>query len=162
MLRWLRRTPDPKVLVIGLDGVPHSLLTKLIDGGEVPNLAAIAASGELRCAESTQPTVSCAAWTSFTTGVNPGAHGVYGFVDRTPGTYQQYITGSNYVRSPQIWRTLSDRGRRVIVMNVPVSTPPPEVNGFLVSGFLAPSLDGATHPRELRRRLERHGYRIDI
>jgi hypothetical protein len=47
-------------------------------------------------------------------------------------------------------------------MNVPVSTPPPEVNGFLVSGFLAPALDGATYPPELRQRLERHGYRIDI
>ena len=162
MLSWFRRTPDPRVLVIGLDGVPHSLLTKLIDGGEVPNLAAIAASGELRRAESTQPTVSCAAWTSFTTGVNPGAHGVYGFVDRSPGTYQQYITGTTYVRSPQIWRTLSDRGRRVIVMNVPVSTPPQEVNGFLVSGFLAPALDGATYPPGLRQRLEQHGYRIDI
>jgi predicted AlkP superfamily phosphohydrolase/phosphomutase len=166
MLRWFRRNaesePDTKALVIGLDGVPHSLLTELIDSGEVPNLAAIAGSGELRRAASTQPTVSCAAWTSFVTGVNPGAHGVYGFVDREPGSYQQYITGTRYVRSPQVWQTLSERGRRVIIMNVPVTAPPPEVNGLLVSGFLAPSLDGATYPEDLQQRLERHGYRIDI
>ncbi len=162
MLNWFRRTPDRRALVIGLDGVPHSLLTELIDGGEAPNLAAIAASGDLRRAESTQPTVSCAAWTSFVTGVNPGTHGVYGFVDRTPGSYQQYITGTGYVRAPQVWRTLGERGRRVIIMNVPVTSPPPEVNGLLVSGFLAPALDGATYPPELRQRLERHGYRIDI
>ncbi|MFO8080742.1 MAG: alkaline phosphatase family protein [Armatimonadota bacterium] len=166
MLRWFRRSADRdndrRALVIGLDGVPHSLLTELIDGGEVPNLAAIADSGDLRRAESTQPTVSCAAWTSFVTGVNPGAHGVYGFVDREPASYQQYITGSGYVKSPQVWRTLSERERRVIIMNVPVTAPPPEVNGLLVSGFLAPSLDGATYPDDLQERLERHGYRIDI
>ena len=162
MLNWFRRTPERRALVIGLDGVPHSLLTELIDGGEVPNLAAIAASGDLRRAESTQPTVSCAAWTSFVTGVNPGAHGVYGFVDRTPGSYQQYITGTGYVRAPQVWQTLGERGRRVIIMNVPVTSPPTEVNGLLVSGFLAPALDGATYPPELKQRLERHGYRIDI
>ncbi|MGI5818642.1 MAG: alkaline phosphatase family protein [Armatimonadota bacterium] len=162
MLSWFRRTPERRALVIGLDGVPHSLLTELIDGGEVPNLAAIARSGELRRAHSTQPTVSCAAWTSFVTGVNPGAHGVFGFVDREPGSYQQYITGTRYVRSPQLWQTLSERDRRVIIMNVPVTTPPPKVNGLLVSGFLAPSLDGATYPADLQKRLERHGYRIDI
>ncbi len=166
MLNWFRRKADrddgTKALVIGLDGVPHSLLTELIDGGEVPHLAAIAASGDLRRADSTQPTVSCAAWTSFVTGVNPGRHGVYGFVDRRPGSYQQYITGTGYVKSPQVWRTLSERDRRVIIMNVPVTAPPPEVNGLLVSGFLAPSLDGATYPADLQQRLERHGYRIDI
>ncbi|MBD3291991.1 MAG: nucleotide pyrophosphatase [Armatimonadia bacterium] len=166
MLNWFRRkarqSDGRKALVIGLDGVPHSLLTELIDGGEVPNLAAIADSGDLRRAESTQPTVSCAAWTSFVTGVNPGAHGVYGFVDREPASYQQYITGTGYVRSPQIWRTLNERGRKVIIMNVPVTAPPMEVDGLMVSGFLAPSLDGATHPADLKDRLERHGYRIDI
>jgi len=157
-----RRQPQTRVLVIGLDGVPHSLLTELMDRGAMPNLAEIAASGDLRPAESTQPTVSCAAWTSFVTGVNPGTHGVFGFVDREPGSYRQYITGTRYVRAPQVWRILGERGRRVIIMNVPVTSPPPEINGLLVSGFLAPKLEGATHPPELAARLQRLGYRIDI
>ncbi len=162
MLSWFRRKPRNRLIVIGLDGVPHSLLMELIHRGDVPNLAAIAASGDLRPAESTYPTVSCAAWTSFVTGVNPGQHGVYGFVDRRAGSYQQYITGAQYVRSPQVFSTLSERDRRVIILNVPVTSPPPEVNGFLAGGFLAPNLDGATHPPELAERLERLGYRIDI
>jgi predicted AlkP superfamily phosphohydrolase/phosphomutase len=162
MLSWFRRKPKHRLIVIGLDGVPHSLLTELIHRGDVPNLAAIAASGDLRRAESTYPTVSCAAWTSFVTGVNPGQHGVYGFVDRRPGSYQHYITGAQYVRSPQVFSTLSERDRRVIILNVPVTSPPPDVNGFLAGGFLAPKLDGATHPPELAERLERLGYRIDI
>lgn len=162
MLTWLRRKSDRRLVVIGLDGVPHSLLSELIDGGEMPNLAAIAASGDLRPSQSTQPTVSCSAWTSFVTGVNPGRHGIYGFVDREPGSYRQDITGSQYVKSPQVFMTLGERDHRVIIMNVPVTTPPPQVNGLLVSGFLAPKLEGATHPPELAARLERLGYRIDI
>ena len=163
MLSLLRRRPaQTRVLVIGLDGVPHSLLTELIGRGVMPNLAAVAASGDLRPAESTQPTVSCAAWTSFVTGVNPGTHGVFGFVDREPGSYQQYITGMRYVRAPQVWRVLGERGHRVIIMNVPVTSPPEPVEGFLVGGFLAPRLEGATHPPELAARLQRSGYRIDI
>lgn len=162
MLKWLRRKSARRLLVIGLDGVPHSFLTELIDGGEMPNLAAITASGDLRRAESTHPTVSCTAWTSFLTGVNPGDHGIYGFVDREPGSYRQDLTSERYVKSPQVFRALGERGHRVIMINVPVTAPPPEVNGLLVSGFLAASLEGATHPPELAERLERLGYRIDI
>ncbi len=157
-----RKRSAKRVLVIGLDGVPYSLLSELIERGVTPNLAEIAASGDLRRAVSTQPTVSCAAWTSFVTSVNPGAHGVFGFVDREPGSYEQYITGTRYVRSPQVWRILGERGHRVIIMNVPVTSPPPQVNGLLVSGFLAPKLEGATYPPELASRLQRFGYRIDI
>ncbi|HUS80181.1 MAG TPA: alkaline phosphatase family protein [Armatimonadota bacterium] len=151
-----------RALVIGLDGVPHSLLSRLIADGDMPNLATIAGSGELRQATSTYPAVSCAAWTSFVTGVNPGAHGVFGFTDIRPGTYELHITGSNYVTSPPLWRMLNERGHRAIVMNVPVTFPPPQVDGLLVSGFLAPELKGATHPPELAGRLAALGYRIDI
>jgi len=159
---FFRRTPQRRLLVIGLDGVPHSLLTRLIEDGEMPTLAEIAQTGDLRRAISTQPTVSCAAWTSFVTGVNPGAHGVFGFVDRKQGSYDQYITGSRYVIAPQIWRVLSERNLRSIIMNVPVTAPPPEINGMVVSGFLAPKLQGATYPESLAQRLDRLGYRIDI
>ncbi len=162
LLSLLRRKPRRRVLVIGLDGVPHSLLTQFIANGQLPHLAQLAAEGELRSAVSVYPTVSCAAWTSFVTGVNPGAHGVFGFTDLHPGTYQMHITGSNYVTSPPLWRMLNERGHRVIFMNVPVTYPPPQVDGWLVSGFLAPEVEGATHPPELAERLKRLGYRIDI
>lgn len=162
LLARLRRKPQRHALVIGLDGVPHSLLTRLIADGDMPNLKAIADSGELRPARSVYPTVSCAAWSSFVTGVNPGKHGIFGFTDIKPGSYDMYITGSNYVTSPPLWRTLNERGHKTIVMNVPVTFPPPALDGLAVSGFLAPELDGATHPPELAQRLAALGYRIDI
>ncbi len=162
LLARLRRKPRRRMLVIGLDGVPYSLLTGLMADGDMPNLKAIAEGGDLKPALSTYPTVSCAAWSSFVTGVNPGAHGVFGFTDIRPGSYEMYITGSTYVTSPPLWRILNERGHKVIVMNVPVTFPPPDVDGLLVSGFLAPELQGATHPEGLAARLSSLGYRIDI
>ncbi len=162
LLARLRRKPRRRMLVIGLDGVPYSLLTGLMADGDMPNLKAIAEGGDLKPALSTYPTVSCAAWSSFVTGVNPGAHGVFGFTDIRPGSYEMYITGSTYVTSPPLWRILNERGHKVIVMNVPVTFPPPDVDGLLVSGFLAPELQGATHPEGLAARLSSLGYRIDM
>jgi len=162
LFSFLRGRRGPRVLTIGLDGVPHSFLTRHFEEGLLPNLAALAQGGELRRALSTHPTVSCAAWTCFVTGVNPGAHGIFGFQDRRPGSYETFITGSRRLQAPPLYRLLSDRGHRVLVMNVPVTFPPPQVNGLLVSGFLAPDLEGATHPPELAARLQSLGYRIDI
>jgi predicted AlkP superfamily phosphohydrolase/phosphomutase len=47
-------------------------------------------------------------------------------------------------------------------MNVPVTYPPRQVNGYLVSGFDAPRLGGATYPDTLAPRLKTQGYEIDI
>jgi predicted AlkP superfamily phosphohydrolase/phosphomutase len=41
---------------------------------------------------------------------------------------------------------LSDAGKRVIVVNVPVTYPPRQVNGILVGCFLSPSLEKAVYP----------------
>ncbi len=162
LFSFLKKPRGPRVLTIGLDGVPHSFLTEQIEQGALPNLASLAADGDLTPALSTYPTVSCSAWTCFVTGVNPGAHGILGFQDRRPGSYDTFITGNQHLQAPPLYRLLSERGQRVLMMNVPVTYPPPRVNGLLVSGFLAPTLEGATHPPELASRLEGFGYRIDI
>ena len=60
-----------------------------------------------------------------------------------------------------IWCELSRAGKQVIVMNVPVTYPPREVNGLMVSCFLSPSLEKATYPKELAGRLQQMGYKID-
>ena len=70
-----------KVAVIGLDGVPFSLLEHLFDSGVMPNLASIAGHGTLVKMETTLPAVSSVAWTSFMTGTTPGEHGIFGFTD---------------------------------------------------------------------------------
>ena len=56
---------------------------------------------------------------------------------------------------PTLWRLLSDAGRRMIVINVPVTYPPEPVNGLLISGMMTPNTRVQfTHPPELAQELE--------
>jgi predicted AlkP superfamily phosphohydrolase/phosphomutase len=63
--------------------------------------------------------------------------------------------------SKTLWEVLSEHGRKVAVINVPVTYPPRAVNGIMVSGFLATNLKKATYPLQLAGQLESMGYRID-
>lgn len=157
-----RKRSDRKVVVIGPDGTPLSLVRSLIAKGELPNFARVFEEGSVRPMTSAIPAVSSVAWSCFMTGKNPGKHGIYGFLDRVPNSYETYIPNSNVMRSETLWEILSKYERRVVVMNVPVTYPPREVNGILVAGFLAPRLEKATYPAPVGERLKNMGYRLDV
>jgi len=161
-IRSQGRDNFPRVCCIGLDGAPHSLIQRMVAEGVMPKLAAIVREGSLRRMTSVYPWVSSVAWTTLQTGVNPGKHGIYGFVDRDPATLKTYIPLANRIRTPAVWDRLGRAGKRVVVMNVPVTYPVTPVNGVLVSGFLAPLLnERAVYPATLLPTLQKLGYRID-
>ena len=150
-----------RIVVLGIDGVPHSLLTRFIATGEFPHFARLAAETGLRQMDSVLPTVSSAAWTSYATGKQPGKHGIYGFVDRAPGSYDIEICLATSVVGNTVWDILSAAGKRVFAMNVPVTYPPRRVNGILIGGFLCPSVDKVADPPVVSRYLSSINYRID-
>jgi len=151
-----------KVVVIGPDGTPLSLVRRLIDEGDLPNFGRIFQDGSVRPMTSAIPAVSSVAWSSFMTGKNPGKHGIYGFLDRHPNSYDTYIPNSSVMRSETLWEILSRHGKRVVVMNVPVTYPPRQVNGILVCGFLGPKLEKGTYPPQVGELLVKMGYRLDV
>jgi len=157
-----RKSKGKKVVVLGPDGTPLSLIRRLIDTGELPNFARVFQQGCVRPMTSAIPAVSSVAWSSFMTGKNPGKHGIYGFLDRRPNTYDTYIPNSSTMRSDTLWEILSRHDKRVVVMNVPVTYPPRQVNGVLVCGFLAPKLEKGTYPPQVGERLKNMGYRLDV
>ncbi len=141
----------PRVWVFGLDGVPWTLLQPWIDQGHLPTLARIQAQSAWGGLRSTIQFLTAVAWSSFITGLNPGKHGVFDFVRRIPGTYEQELTNAARRQGRSLWRILSDAGRRVGVVNVPMTFPPEPVNGFLISGLDTPGLDSAyTYPPSLK------------
>jgi len=154
-------TRGRRVLVIGIDGVPYSFVREQIRLGRLPNFARVVEAGTMVPLHSSWPFVSSVAWSSFMTGKNPGKHNIYGFVDRKPASYDIFLPNSSTMRSEPLWCTLSNAGKQVVVMNVPVTYPPRQVNGLMVSCFLSPSLAKATYPRELAAELEHMGYKID-
>ena len=150
-----------KLFVLALDGVPFTLLQRLIAGGNMPNLTKLGETSFFAQMDSVIPPVSSVAWASFMTGKLPHEHGIMGFVDRDPQTMDWYVPRADKLRAQTLWEHLSHQGRRVFVMNVPLTTPPRKINGVSIGGFLETDLEKATYPPEIALLLKARGYRID-
>ncbi len=151
-----------RVMVLGVDGATWDLLGPWIAAGYLPHLAALRAKSAWGRLRSTVPPFSATAWATFATGMNPGAHGVFDFWTRHAGTRQPISSRS--IGAPALWELLSQAGRRVAVINMPVTYPPLPVNGVMISGMMTPSEDAAyTYPAELKAQLQTvaGAYRAD-
>jgi predicted AlkP superfamily phosphohydrolase/phosphomutase len=154
----------PKVVVIGLDGGTFDILQPLLQAGHMPHLQQLLASGSWGSLHSTLPPFTATAWSSFITGVNPGRHGVLSFTKRD--SYNYDLLGQHFVDATQLgrslWEIMSDYGRRVAVVNVPLTYPVRPVNGLMVSGMLTPpDARQFTYPPELVHTLGAD-YMIDV
>ncbi len=153
-----------RVLVIGLDGAVPEILDKLIALGRMPNLARVYREGVHGILKSTLPSISSLAWASFATGNHPGKHGIFGFEGRIDNSYRTRLMYSTDIRTKPLWTMLSEGQKRIVMVNVIMSYPPTEVNGVLVSGFLAPMETlhhGFTYPPELAEELVKQGYKVE-
>lgn len=151
-----------RMFVLGIDGVPFSLLKSLCEQGVCENLSALISDNGMKPMNSVYPVISSVAWTGFATGVNPAQHGIFGFADRVASPFQITIPTSRHRKAESIWTTLSRRGKKVVVMNVPVTYPVEVVNGKMVSCFLCPDIEKGTYPPELALFLKEHDYIIDV
>ena len=154
-----------RVLVLGLDGATFDLLLPWVERGELPALGRLIGQGARSPLRSTIPPITPCAWSSFMTGMNPGKHGLFDFVERTADGRNFRFTNAASRCGETIWGRLSRAGRSVGVVNVPMTYPPETVNGYLISGLDTPHQRSRfTHPQGLYDELQRQGieYRIDI
>lgn len=149
------RAKNRRVMVIGLDGATFDLIRPWIEDGTMPTLQRLVKGGASGVLTTTLPPISSSAWVSFATGKNPGKHGLVDFVHPRPNSYQISIVSPQQRASKAIWNLLSDAGRKVGIVGMPVTYPPEEVNGYMVSDFLTPSAsDDYTYPPSLGDELE--------
>lgn len=140
-----------KVLIIGLDGGTWKIFDDLIDKGYMPNLKALKGSGTSGILESTKPPITPAAWTSFMTGTNPGKHGIFDFIRFDREKIEFSVVNSNFIGCETFLEYLSDCGKRVISIQLPMTYPPKAVNGIVVSCFLTPSIRSEfTFPKKIK------------
>jgi len=145
----------PKVCIIGLDGGTFSVLDKWVAAGEMPHLAELMAGGSRAPLISTVPPVTGPAWTSMTTGVNPGQHGIYDFRKWSLNGAPPRLVRSVDCTVPRIWDLAGQAGRQVGVFRVPITYPASAVNGFMVTGLLSPRpCPEMLYPRELYEEIE--------
>ena len=143
-----------KVLVIGLDGVTFDLLGPWINAGELPNLQKLIKQGAWGTLRTTLPPISSSSWSSFLTGVNPGKHGLVDFVYPGTDSYKVTMINATSRRTRSLWNWLNDAGYKVGLLGIPTTYPTEPVDGFMISGFLAPGPDSEwAYPPELKQEL---------
>lgn len=140
----------PRVLIIGLDGGTFDLIKPWVNEGKLPTIASLMHSGTHGYLQTTIPPMTFPAWNAFMTGKNPGKHGVFDFTERKQGTYELEIKNALNRKSETIWKIASRYGKKCAVIGVPVTYPPEEINGIMISGFDAPYSDERImYPKEL-------------
>jgi len=151
-----------KVVVLGLDGVPYSLLNRFADDGTMPNVGKLRDEGTLRSMTASIPEVSSTSWSTFMTGVNPGRHGIYGFMELEQERYSWKFPNFNDLKSRTLWERAGNENKKSIVLNVPSTYPARPLSGMLVSGFVALDLKKASYPDKLFHYLNGIGYKLDV
>lgn len=147
---------ESKLAIIGLDGVRLDVLQRFREA--LPNIDALMTDGATGNLTSTLPGPhSSAAWTSFSTGVNPGKHGIGDW--RLRGGYQFYPATGEDIEYPRFWEYLSENGLTTGIFNIPLTAPPTEINGVHVTSWTS-ATDQYAYPASFQQELDAVGYEL--
>jgi predicted AlkP superfamily phosphohydrolase/phosphomutase len=145
-----------KVIVVGLDGLSPSIVSRLLEAGQLPNLARLKERGGYSPVATTRPAQTPVAWSTFATGTNPGGHGIFDFLRRNPKNYLPDLSLNRYEQKnaflppkavnlrggTPLWELLKAAGRGAIVLRCPCTYPPDPIRGRMLSGMGVPDLRG--------------------
>ncbi len=155
-----------RVIVLGFDGQDPELTRKFMDQGILPNFSKLAKEGCFVELGTTIPAISPVAWSSFSTGTNPGKHNIYDFLSRDPKSYLPVISSSKignisrFLRvgkyriplgkpelkllrkSKPFWVTLGEYGVWSSILRVPITFPPDQFFGVELSAMSVPDILG--------------------
>ena len=126
------------VLVLALDGATFDVIRPLIEKGQLPNLARWLKEGHGNSLASTTPPVTFPAWSSFMTGRPPAEHGIFDFTQKKAGEYRLHFINSTSREGESIFGRVSRAGGLALVLGLPATHPPEDIDGLLVCGFDAP------------------------
>ena len=160
------RAAGKKMIVLGLDGMDPNFLEAHWD--VLPNLNRLRQTGDFKRLATTVPPQSPVAWSTVTTGLDPGGHGVFDFVHRDPVTRMPVFSmaettppkhtlaigpyliplSSGSVTSSRVgrtfWQILADHGIPSNVLRMPANFPPAACEADSLSGMGTPDMMGTT------------------
>jgi predicted AlkP superfamily phosphohydrolase/phosphomutase len=165
--RGLKPTRYKKVIFLGLDGLDPGLTEKWMVEGKLPNLVNLKEKGSYQRLRTTCPALSPVAWSTFATGVNPAKHNIFDFLNRDLRSYAPELSSSKvraarrvlrigrfeiplarpFVemrrKSEPFWKILGRHGVESTILRVPVTFPPDDFNGRMLSAMSTPDLRGS-------------------
>lgn len=151
-----------RILIIGIDGATWDVIKPWTEEDKLPTFKKLMEKGVFGILESTIPPLSPPGWTSAFTGVNPGKHNLFDFF--IYDNYEKHVVTSKTRKAKAIWQILNEYGKKVVVVNVPLTYPPDKVDGVMISGMGTPGLKSDfTYPKSFKKELlENIGYRMEI
>jgi predicted AlkP superfamily phosphohydrolase/phosphomutase len=153
-----------RLIVLGVDGMDPVFLEA--HWSSLPNLSKLRTEGDFRRLGTTIPPQSPVAWSTVTTGMDPGGHGIYDFVHRDPATRlpMQSMTeiteasktfsigpyviplsggGIRQTRAGRaFWQILAEHHIASNVVRMPANFPPAECEADSLAGMGTPDLTG--------------------
>jgi predicted AlkP superfamily phosphohydrolase/phosphomutase len=170
VLLWFRRRrlgirgKAERVVVVGLDGLDPQRVRALMDSGRLPALKQLADEGSFTELATTLPPISPVAWSTFMTGVNPGKHNIFDFLNRDLRTYLPELSSARVTsgsrwdwlaplglskgpvrllrKSQPFWKVLGHYGVFSTILRVPITFPPERFHGLSLSAMCTPDLRG--------------------
>lgn len=129
-----------RVLMIGLDAAEPRLVERWIKDGTLPNLKRLFAKGVFGRLASTADWLAGSPWPTFYTGTLPADHGLYHTPQWRADQMLHLRPSPAWLPLRPFWLDLSERGHRVIVIDLPMKFAPEPFNGVEIYGW-------ATHDR---------------
>lgn len=154
-----------RMIVLGVDGMDPVFVQN--HWSELPNLSRLRTEGDFKPLGTSVPPQSPVAWSSVTSGMDPGGHGIFDFIHRDPATRVPISSmaevsepGRSLTIGPYIiplsggsvhsrragkafWQTLIEHGVPSAVIRMPANFPPAECEGESLAGMGTPDLGGS-------------------
>ncbi len=153
------KPPDERVIVVGFDGFSFRVLDRLLPAGQMPHFQKLMDDGARIALKSTDFPSSAVAWPAIVTGCHSSETGLESFFTLDSDTYEFKLTNATFRNRKAVWEQISEQGKRSIVMNVPMTYPPDDIDGITIAGILSPDKGAFTFPKTLSPVLRQMGYR---
>jgi predicted AlkP superfamily phosphohydrolase/phosphomutase len=125
----------PAVL-LGLDAAEYGLVQRLAAAGSLPNLARLLGHGRTGVIRGEAERFAGAVWPTFYTGQPVSRHGLYHNKLWRQERMRCEIAAQDWCPEPPFWERLRGRGRRVAVVDVPMTVArPAPIDGISLAGW---------------------------
>ncbi|MCX6646753.1 MAG: alkaline phosphatase family protein [bacterium] len=154
MIRRIGDKSGRRLFIIGLDGASFNYLDPILDSCDLPNFRKFFEGGARSDCFSTIPPLTPPAWSTMLTGVNPGKHGVFDFLQPDSSGLFHISDASTRVRNSFLDHAIENNIRTINLL-VPYTFPVSEKNnGLSISGLGTPSAESDfIRPHSYRDRL---------
>lgn len=157
-----------RAIVLGLDGLDPVLATRFMNEGKLPHFKKLAETGSFTPLETSCPSMSPVAWSTFATGVDASRHNIFDFLGRDERTYLPLLSSTRITnpdrtlklgryriplgkpvirlmrKSRAFWSVLDDAMIPCHVLRVPITFPPERLaSGVMLSAMCVPDLRGS-------------------